>query len=97
MTVITKHFVVDGHSYALVREPCWGKLQYGTVPRELIDSTGRLTRRLNGMEMCVAETIADAMEKRRIEVAVSEWRKKHPLATNEQISEMVNRWAEKGK
>ena len=87
MKTVVKKVTIEGMDFALVREPEWGAdHQYGTVPYSEVDENGRLKRVLNGLEMCVAATPEEAIERREDVLLARKWKAEHPGAT--EIEEM---------
>ena len=89
MRVITKHLKINDKSFALVCEPNWGELKYGTIPYDELDETERLKRPLNGFEMCVARSINEAIEKRELQIDVEKWMEEHPDADEQERLEAI--------
>lgn len=89
MRIITKHLKIEGKSFALVCEPHWGDLKYGTIPHDELDETGRLKRPLNGFEMCIARSIGEAIEKRELQIDVEKWMEEHPDADEQERFEAI--------
>lgn len=65
MKVITKLVSIKDEKFVLIKDTDknYGDY-YGTIPYSELDEKGRMTRALNGFEMCIAKTIAKALETR---------------------------------
>lgn len=66
MKVITKVLSIGEERYVLISDvnPKDNSVYYGTINYKDIDENGKLKRKLNGFEMCIAETISQAIERR---------------------------------
>lgn len=72
MKVLTKCVVFEGQEFVLIQNEHEGRRYWGTIPRVELDSDGRLKRELNGAHMRISwESPADALNNRRIDVAMS--------------------------
>lgn len=89
MTIVTKELIIEGESFVLVREPEWGKQQYGTIPYSEIGDDGKLKRVLNGLQMCVADSVVNAIECRTDIILTRRWAEAHPDATYDEKLEAV--------
>lgn len=89
MRIITKSIYCGGERFALVCEPSWGELKYGTIPYDELDEAGRLMRRLNGFQMCVARSISEAIDKREIRCELAHWMAAHPDADEQERLEAI--------
>ena len=84
MKVVTNEIILYGERIVLVREPKWGaNNQYGTIPYSEIGENGKLKRKLNGIQMCVANSVVNAIERRKDQILASRWAEAHPDATPE--------------
>lgn len=85
MKVVTNEIILYGERFILVREPKWGaNNQYGTIPYSEIGENGKLKRELNGIQMCVANSVYNAVECRKDQILANRWTEAHPDATHEE-------------
>lgn len=75
MKVITKDYMVEGrHFYVIASADDGYGAYYGTIPYECVDEHGKLTKRLDGFQMCIGKTIPEALERRSNECKVEKYR-----------------------
>lgn len=61
--VKTKCVDIEGRSFVLVEYTLDdNSIMYGTIPYTEIDEQGRVKRKLNGLEVCLAHTIPSALD-----------------------------------
>lgn len=66
MKVVTKSVVIENEEFVLIKDTDknYGEY-YGTIPYTELDEEGKMKRELNGFEICVEHTIAEALERRK--------------------------------
>ena len=72
MKVLTKCVDIENERFVLIKDQCEvkGKMIHyiGTIPYTELDSKGCMKRPLNGFEMCIGDTIPEALERRMDEI-----------------------------
>lgn len=65
MKIVTKSVVIENEEFVLISDTdkTYGDF-YGTIPYTELDDEGKMKRELNGLEMCVGRTIANALQRR---------------------------------
>lgn len=72
MNVLSRNVIFEGQAFALIKGQHDGRTFYGTIPYTELDESGRMKRELNGIQMRISwESAADALNNRRIDVAMS--------------------------
>ena len=72
MKVLTRCVIFEDQKFALIKDQHEGRTFYGTIPYTELDENGRMKRELNGVQMRISwESPADALNNRRIDVAMS--------------------------
>lgn len=61
MKVITKYVNIENEEFALIYDEQQGRKFYGTIPYTELDERGCMKRALNGFQMCIADTPAEAI------------------------------------
>ena len=65
MKVITKCVNIENEEFVLVKFTDVNNREwFGTIPYTELNEKGQMKRPLNGFEMCIAETIAQALDRR---------------------------------
>lgn len=64
MKLITTYHYHDRKFYVIADLDRNGRKYYGTIEDRFVSKEGRLTKTLNGFEMCTADTLAEALEAR---------------------------------
>ena len=85
MKVITNKAVIENKEFVLIEDTQNGKHFFGTIPYEEIDEHGSMKRTLNGFQMCIGDTIGDAIGTRSRAIKMAAWREAHPDATEIEI------------
>lgn len=69
MKVVTKSVIIENEEFVLIKDTDtnYGEY-YGTIPYTELDEEGKMKRELNGFEICVEHTIAEALERRRLSI-----------------------------
>lgn len=72
MKVLTKCVIFENQNFVLVQNQHENRTYWGTIPYCELDENGRMKRELNGIQMRISfESAADALNNRRIDVAMS--------------------------
>lgn len=94
MKVITKAVVIEDKKYVLIQdqnEKLKGiasykdGIYYGTIPYAEIDEHGKMKRPLDGFDMCIQNTINEAIRQRLIQIKFNEFKLNNPNATDEEV------------
>lgn len=69
MKVVTKSVMIENEEFVLIKDTDknYGEY-YGTIPYTELDEDGKMKRALNGFEICVERTIAEALERRKTDI-----------------------------
>lgn len=88
MEVIIKKWVVEGREYVVIKskDKQYGEY-YASIPYDNIDERGALTVQMNGIEMCIGHTLAEALESRRVRIRFEHWVKEHPDYTLKELAD----------
>lgn len=70
MKVITKHVNIENEEFYLIKNSHEGKAYYGTINYKEVDENGKLKRQLNGFDMCIADTVGEALERRETDIKI---------------------------
>lgn len=70
MKLVTKKIIIENKDFALISDihPINNKIYYGTISYDDIDENMRIKRSLNGFDMCVADSIDEAINFRKIQL-----------------------------
>jgi len=68
--VITREVIIEGKRFVLISDihPINKSTYYGTISYDDIDENGILKRRLDGFDMCIGESIDEAISNREDEI-----------------------------
>ena len=69
MKVVTRSVIIENEEFVLIKDTDknYGEY-YGTIPYTELDEEGKMKRALNGFEICVEHTIAEALERRKTKI-----------------------------
>ena len=93
MKVITKAVIIEDKKYVLIQdqnEKLKGiasykdGIYYGTIPYAEIDEHGKMKRPLDGFDMCIQNTINEAIRQRLIQSKYISFIDSNPKATDEE-------------
>ena len=71
MKVITKYVNIENEEFYLIKDSHEGKTYYGTINYKDVDENGKLKRQLNGFQMCIADTVEEALARRERDIKTS--------------------------
>lgn len=74
MKVITKNVNIENEEFALIHDTQKGRDFYGTIPYTELNERGCMKRALNGFEMCIADTIPEALRRRTNQIAFRKYK-----------------------
>ena len=66
---------IENEKFVLIHDEQQGRKFYGTIPYVELNETGCMKRPLNGFEMCIADTIAEALKRRTDKIALDRFKK----------------------
>lgn len=98
MKVITKTVTIEDKKFVLVQDQSeklkgiadyQDGIYYGTIPYAELDEQGKLKRPLNGLEMCIQNTINEAIRQRLIQEKLKQFKANNPEATDKEIVNKV--------
>lgn len=96
LKVMTKHVMIEGKSFALIRFDTpeqmidlYGDRTYGLIDYKYIDDDGRLAKPLMYGEMAVASTPAKSIERMRLLIISRRWKDAHPDATDHDLAKFL--------
>jgi len=91
MRVRTQKVNIESQNFVLIEDTQNGKHFFGTIPYTELDENGCMKRALNGFQMCVRDTIPEAIACRKQSVIFENWCNAHPEATEtEKIQFLVD-------
>ena len=67
--------LVDGENFVICEIVVDGKINYGTINTKHLDSKGKLTKVLNGLELVLEGTIQEAIEGRILNSKIKEMKR----------------------
>lgn len=98
MKVITKTVIIEDKKFVLVQDQneklkgianYQDGIYYGTIPYAEIDEHGKMKRPLNGFEMCIQNTINEAIKQRLIQEKIKNFKLNNPNATDKEIIKKI--------
>ena len=75
MKVITRMVEIENEKFVLIHDEQNDRKFYGTIPYTELNENGGMKRALNGFEMCIADTIPEALKRRTNKIAVDNFKK----------------------